>query len=72
LNGPETLKTTIFGLKTLFYLQSILRTIPTAVKLAALLQEITFDIVSIDEKMLLSACKSVHRKSWAIEVGRVT
>jgi hypothetical protein len=30
------------------------------------------EIVSVDEKMLFSAEKSVHRMFWAIEVSHVT
>jgi hypothetical protein len=39
---------------------------------SALLQEKKpFEIFSVDEKMLLSVGKSIHRKTWAIEVNRI-
>jgi hypothetical protein len=52
----------------IFFLQTMLKRLQTAVG-PALLQEKTFDMVSVDEKMLFDDKKSIHRKSWAIEVS---
>jgi hypothetical protein len=65
--GTGPLKMAIFDQKRCI-LQTILRRLQTSVG-PALLQEKTFDIVSGDENMLFADLKSVHRKSWAIEVS---
>jgi hypothetical protein len=63
------LKIDIFGLKRCNFC-TILRRLQTAVE-PPLLHEKTFDMISVDEKMLLGGWKSVHRKSLVIEVSWV-